>query len=63
MNYKYSKLYLRPLESSSAYSEFPYDGKYVLDKDKLIISNNGKNYSVKIYSLDEMLKEAKEYLK
>ena len=34
-----------------------------VDKDKLIISNNGKNYSVKIYSLDEMLKEAKEYLK
>lgn len=24
MNYKYSKLYLRPLGSSGAYSEFPY---------------------------------------
>ena len=34
-----------------------------VDKDKLIISNNGKYYSVKIYSLDELLDEAKEYLK
>ena len=25
MNYKYSKLYLRPLGSSGAYSEFPYE--------------------------------------
>ena len=34
-----------------------------VDKDKLIISNNGKYYSVKIYSLNELLDEAKEYLK
>ena len=34
-----------------------------LDNDKVIISNNGKFYSVKIYSLSDLLKEAKEYLK
>ena len=34
-----------------------------LDKDKVIISNNGKFYSVKIYNLNELLKEAKNYLK
>ena len=34
-----------------------------LDNDKVIISNNGKFYSVKIYNLNELLKEAKEYLK
>ena len=38
-------------------------GLVKVDKDKLIISNESKYYSVKIYSLDEMLKEAKEYLK
>ena len=34
-----------------------------LDNDKVIISNNGKYYSVKIYNLNELLKEAKTYLK
>ena len=34
-----------------------------LDNDKVIISNNGKFYSVKIYNLKELLTEAKEYLK
>ncbi len=34
-----------------------------LDNDKVIISNNGKFYSVKIYNLNELLNEAKEYLK
>lgn len=34
-----------------------------LDNDKVIISNNGKYYSVKIYNLNELLKEAKDYLK
>ena len=34
-----------------------------LDKDRVVISNNGKLYSVKIYNLNELLKEAKEYLK
>lgn len=34
-----------------------------LDNDKVIISNNSKFYSVKIYTLNEMLKEAKDYLK
>ena len=34
-----------------------------LDNDKVIISNNGKFYSVKIYNLKELLNEAKDYLK
>ena len=34
-----------------------------LEKDKVIISNNKKYYSIKIYTLKEMLKEAKNYLK
>ena len=34
-----------------------------VEKDKLIISNESKYYSVKIYSLNDLLKEAKEYLK
>ena len=34
-----------------------------LDNDKVIISNNGKFYSVKIYTLNELLSEAKAYLK
>ena len=34
-----------------------------LDNDKLIIANEEKCYSIKIYKLDDMLKEAKEYLK
>lgn len=34
-----------------------------LDNDRVIISNNGKYYSVKIYNLNELLKEAKDYLK
>lgn len=34
-----------------------------LDSDKVIISDGNDYYSLKIYSLDEMLKEAKEYLK
>ena len=34
-----------------------------LDNNKVIISNNSKYYSVKIYNLNELLNEAKEYLK
>ena len=34
-----------------------------LDNNKVIISNNSKLYSVKIYSLNELLNEAKDYLK
>ena len=34
-----------------------------VDKEKVYISNNGKMYSVKIYTLNDLLKEAKEYLK
>ena len=34
-----------------------------LEKDKVIIKNSKKYYSLKIYTLDDMLKEAKKYLK
>ena len=34
-----------------------------LEDDKLLIANNGKIYSLKIYSLNEMLEQAKQYLK
>ena len=34
-----------------------------LEKDKVIISNSDNFYSIKIYNLDEILKEAEEYLK
>lgn len=34
-----------------------------VDKDKVYISNNGKMYSIKIYTLNDLLKEAKDYLK
>lgn len=34
-----------------------------LVKDKVLIANNDKYYSVKIYKYNEILKEAKEYLK
>ena len=34
-----------------------------VDKDKVFISNNGKIYSIKIYTLNDLLKESKEYLK
>ena len=34
-----------------------------VDKDKVIISNESKLYSIKIYTLNDLLKEAKKYLK
>ena len=34
-----------------------------VDKDKVIVSNDSKNYSIKIYTLKDLLNEAKEYLK
>ena len=34
-----------------------------LEEDRVIVSNDDKFYSIKIYSLNEMLKEAEEYLK
>ncbi len=34
-----------------------------VDKDKVIISNDSKLYSLKIYTLNDLLKEAKDYLK
>ena len=33
-----------------------------LEEDRVIVSNDDKFYSIKIYSLNEMLKEAEEYL-
>ena len=36
---------------------------YAVDNDKLIIKTNDKLYSLNIYTLDDLLKEAKDYLK
>ena len=34
-----------------------------LDSDKVIVAKDKRYYSIKIYTLDDLLKEAKEYLK
>ena len=34
-----------------------------LEKDKVIVSNNGTYYSLPIYTLSDLLKQAEEYLK
>ena len=34
-----------------------------VEKDKVYISDDNKIYSIKIYTLNDLLKEAKEYLK
>ena len=34
-----------------------------VDKDKVIVSNEDTNYEIKIYTLNDLLKEAKDYLK
>ena len=33
-----------------------------VDEDRVIVANDDKFYSMKIYTLNQMLKEAKEYL-
>ncbi len=38
-------------------------GLAIVDKDKVIISNNGDLYSLPIYTLSDLLKQAEEYLK
>ena len=38
-------------------------GLYEVEKDKVIISNNGTYYSLPIYTLNDLLKQAEEYLK
>jgi hypothetical protein len=38
-------------------------GLYEVEKDKVIISNNGTYYSLPIYTLSDLLKQAEEYLK
>ncbi len=38
-------------------------GLYEVNKDKVIVTHNSKYYSLPIYTLDDLLKQAKDYLK
>ena len=65
---KYNRIYIGDISNSYILDE-NYDkvghikSLRKLEKDHVIISNSDKFYKVKIYNLDEVLKEAKEYLK
>ena len=65
---KYGRVYLGDTTDAyiidSSYNKVGHVNRLVkLEDDRLIISNgNAKYYSVKIYTLDDLLKEAKEYL-
>ena len=64
---KYDRIYIG--DSSNSYILDDYEkvghikGLKKLENDKVIIANDEDYYSVKIYTLDDALKEAKEYLK
>lgn len=65
---KYNRIYIGDMSDSyildKNYNKVGHiKGLAKLEKDKVIISNNGKYYSVKIKNIDEIKKEAKEYLK
>ena len=65
---KYGRTYIGDISDSYILDE-DYNkvghiqGLCKLEKDKVYILHNSKYYSVKIYTLDDLLKEAKEYLK
>ena len=64
---KYGRIYIG--DNSDSYIIDNYEkvghikGLIKLEKDKVYISNDEKFYSIKIYNLNEVLKEAKDYLK
>ena len=64
---KYGRIYIG--DNSNSYIIDNYEkvghikGLIKLEKDKVYISNDEKFYSIKIYNLNEVLKEAKDYLK
>ena len=65
---KYNRTYIGDISDSyildKNYNKVGHiKGLAKLEKNKVIISNSDNYYSIKIYKLDELLKEAKEYLK
>ena len=65
---KYNRIYIGDVSNSyildKDYNKVGHIKSLVkVEKDKVIIKNSDTYYSVKIYTLDDMLKEAKEYLK
>ena len=65
---KYNRIYIGDISNSyildSNYNKVGHiEGLAKLEKDKVIITHNSKYYSIKIYTLDDLLKEAKDYLK
>ena len=64
---KYDRIYVGDISDSyildKDYNKVGHiKGLAKLGKDRVIIMNNDKYYSIKIYNLDEILKEAKKYL-
>ena len=65
---KYNRIYIGDISNSyildKDYNKVGHiKGLAKLEKDKVIIMNNDKYYSIKIYNLDEILEEAEKYLK
>ena len=65
---KYNRIYIGDISDSyildKNYEKVGHiKGLAKLDKDKVIVSNSSKYYSIKIYTLNDLLNEAKEYLK
>ena len=64
---KYDRIYVGDISDSyildKDYNKVGHiKGLAKLEKERVIIMNNDKYYSIKIYNLDEILKEAKKYL-
>ena len=65
---KYSRIYIGDISNSyildKNYNKVGHIKSLIsVDKDKVIIKNSDNYYKIKIYTLDDILKEAKEYLK
>ena len=65
---KYNRIYIGDVSNSyildKNYNKVGHIKSLInVDKDKVIIKNSDNYYKIKIYTLDDILKEAKEYLK
>ena len=65
---KYNRIYIGSLYHSyildKSFNKVGHiKGLRIVDNDRLFISNDSKIYSINIYTLNDLLKEAKEYLK
>lgn len=65
---KYNRIYIGSLSHSyildKNFNKVGHiKGLRIVDNDRLFISNDSKIYSINIYTLNDLLKEAKEYLK